>query len=134
MEKLAVEIKRINKIYGDKRVLSDVSFSVQPGTIHGFIGPNGAGKTTMLSIMVRLVIPNSGEVKIEGKSVATNPSFNENVGFIPAEPQFPNLSVEGYALDCGYLRGIPRKVVLKKLANSPLAQFRYQSCHSLSTG
>jgi ABC-type multidrug transport system ATPase subunit len=62
MEKQAViEVKNVNKSYGGKRVLKNVSFAVKPG-IHGFIGPNGAGKTTSLGIIVRLVIPNSGEV------------------------------------------------------------------------
>src|SRR3954470_2518294 len=116
MEKTAIEIKNINKSYGGKKVLSNVSFTVKPGTIHGFIGPNGAGKTTTLSIIMRLVFPNNGEVKVDGKSVAHDPNFNQDVGFIPAEPLFPNVKVEDYALDCGYLRDIPRDEVLKRFS------------------
>ena len=129
-----IEVNRISKKY-DRYVLNDVSFDVKPGTIHGFIGPNGAGKTTTLSIIMRLVLPNGGDIKVEGKSITTDPSFNEHLGFIPAEPKFPsNLSVEEYALDCGYLRDIPRDKVLQKLVSSPLSQFRYKKCHELSTG
>ncbi|CAI2191682.1 3983_t:CDS:2 [Funneliformis geosporum] len=131
-EKL-VELKQLSKRYDDKTVLNNVSFSVRKGTIHGFIGPNGAGKSTTLNISVRLVLPNSGEEYIDFKSVKNDPRFNERLGFIPAEPKFPSLTVENYLLDVGYLRDIPKQEVLRKLSGSPLSQFRYQNCHSLST-
>ncbi|CAG8822273.1 13191_t:CDS:2, partial [Racocetra persica] len=133
MSEKVIEIKQIGKRYGDKTVLNNVSFAVRKGTIHGFIGPNGAGKTTTLSILTRLVLPTHGEAYIEGKSVNRDPRFNEQLGFIPAEPKFPNLTVEKYLLDVGYLRDIPSEVVLRKLVGSPLSQFRSQNCHSLST-
>ncbi|CFW93235.1 putative Sulfate-transporting ATPase [endosymbiont DhMRE of Dentiscutata heterogama] len=134
MSEKVIEIKQVSKRYGDKTVLNSVSFAVRKGTIHGFIGPNGAGKTTTLSILTRLVLPTHGEAYIESKSVNHDPRFNERLGFIPAEPKFPNLTVEKYLLDCGYLRDIPKEIVLRKLASSPLSQFRSQNCHSLSTG
>lgn len=129
-----VEVKRINKRYGDKTVLNNVSFSVRQGTIHGFIGPNGAGKSTTLNISVRLVLPDSGEEYIDLKPVKNDPRFNERLGWIPAEPNLPNSTVESYLLDIGDLRDIPEGEVLRKLFNSPLAQFRRKSCNSLSTG
>jgi len=130
-----IEVKRISKRYGDKTVLDKASFSVRAGTIHGFIGPNGAGKSTTLNISVRLVLPTGGEEYIEGKSVANEPSFNENLGFIPAEPRFTEgMSVEEYIRDCGYLRDVPVPEISQKIANSPLAKFRHHTCNSLSTG
>ena len=134
MAEKIIEVKKVSKRYGNKTVLNNVSFSIRKGTIHGFIGPNGAGKTTTLSILTRLVLPTRGETYIDNKSVNRDPSFNRHLGFIPAEPRFPNLTVENYLLDCGYLRDIPQEEVLRKLASSPLAQFRRQSCRSLSTG
>src|SRR6266487_643982 len=106
MSKKLIEVKQVSKRYGKKTVLNNISFSVQAGTIHGFIGPNGAGKTTTLNILTRLVLPTLGQAYIDGKSVNNDPSFNLNLGFIPAEPKFPNLKVEDYVLDCGYLRDI----------------------------
>jgi ABC-2 type transport system ATP-binding protein len=134
MTKNVIEVKKISKEYGSKRVLNNVSFSVKEGTIHGFIGPNGAGKTTTLSILTRLVLPSGGETYIDGKSVNNDPDFNQSLGFIPAEPKLPDSTVENYVLDCGFLRNIPKEEVLKKLARSPLANFRSQNCNSLSTG
>jgi ABC-2 type transport system ATP-binding protein len=130
-----VEVRQVSKRYSGKTVLENVSFSVRAGTIHGFIGPNGAGKSTTLNISVRLVLPSGGEEYIEGKSVTNNPSFNENLGFIPAESRFiSGMTVEEYIKDCGYLRDIPASEIAKKIANSPLAKFRYHTCSSLSTG
>ncbi|CAJ0757612.1 2354_t:CDS:1 [Entrophospora sp. SA101] len=134
MTEKVIEVKQVSKRYGNKTVLNNVSFFVRKGTIHGFIGPNGAGKTTTLGILTRLVLPTHGETYIDNKSVNRDPNFNRRLGFIPAEPRFPSLTVENYLLDCGYLRDIPKAEVLRKLASSPLAQFRRQNCHSLSTG
>ncbi|CAG8841116.1 18866_t:CDS:2, partial [Racocetra persica] len=122
-----IEIKQIGKRYGDKTVLNNISFVVEEGTITGFIGPNGAGKTTTLKIMMRLVLATQGDVYINGRSVKNDPTFNERLGFIPAEPRFPNLTVEKYILDCAYLRDVAKEEVLRKLSNSPLNQFRYHN-------
>src|SRR4051794_27055385 len=92
----AIEVQYISKFYDNKRALDNVNFTVNSGTIHGFIGPNGAGKSTTLGISVRLVLPTSGEVYIKGKSVTNNPTFNEHLGFIPAESKFPDFTVEKY--------------------------------------
>ena len=134
MAEKVIELKHLNKRYDSKTVLNNVSFFVRQGTIHGFIGPNGAGKSTTLNISVRLVLPNGGEEYIDFKSVRNDPRFNERLGWIPAEPHFPNATVESYLLDIGYLRDIPKEEVFRKLVNSPLSQFRRQSCSSLSTG
>src|SRR4051812_22275707 len=127
MAEKIVELKQVSKRYDNKTVLNNVSFSVRQGTIHGFIGPNGAGKSTSLNISVRLVLPTGGEEFIDFKSVRNDPHFNERLGFIPAEPRFPSLTVENHLLDIGYLRDIPKEVVLRKLTASPLSQFRYQN-------
>jgi len=135
LKEKTIEVKQVSKIYGGKTVLDNASFSVRAGTIHGFIGPNGAGKSTTLNISVRLVLPSGGEEYIEGKLVASNPAFNENLGFIPAEPVFiSGMTVEEYIKDCGYFRDIPVAEITKKIANSPLAKFRRHTCNSLSTG
>ena len=56
-----IEIKEVSKSY-DKKVLDEVSFTVEPGSIMVITGPSGKGKTTLLNIMMGLVSPDSGEV------------------------------------------------------------------------
>ncbi|MBD7916256.1 ATP-binding cassette domain-containing protein [Clostridium sp. Sa3CUN1] len=64
-----IEIKNINKSYGNKKVVDNVSFNIEEGKITSFIGPNGAGKSTVLSIISRLMDADSGEVYIDGKEI-----------------------------------------------------------------
>ena len=64
-----IEVKNITKTYGNKKVVDNVSLSIQEGKITSFIGPNGAGKSTLLSIMSRLLKRDSGEVLVDGKDI-----------------------------------------------------------------
>lgn len=66
-----IEVKNINKSYGSKKVVDNVSFNIEEGKITSFIGPNGAGKSTVLSMISRLLDADSGEVFIDGKEIKT---------------------------------------------------------------
>ncbi len=82
-----LEVKNISKSFGNKKVLNDVSFSVNEGEILGFIGPNGAGKTTTIKIILGLQSLDSGEIIINGYSIANNFSKAiERVGAIVENP------------------------------------------------
>ncbi|KLL02101.1 MAG: ATP-binding transport protein [Mycoplasmataceae bacterium RC_NB112A] len=134
-QSFAIQAKQVDKSYGSKSVLRGVTFNVREGTIHGFVGPNGAGKSTTLGISVRLILATAGEVLIMGKSVQHDPSFNERLGFVPAEPHFPeNMTVKEYVTWCAYLRDVPEHEVLHRVARSDLARHLNQKCNSLSTG
>lgn len=67
--KYAVEVKGLNKTYGKKKVLDDVSLYVKPNEIVGFIGPNGAGKSTTMKCLCNLIFPDSGEIIINGYDI-----------------------------------------------------------------
>ncbi|MBU5425178.1 ABC transporter ATP-binding protein [Tissierella pigra] len=67
-----VEVKNLNKTYGKKKVLDDVSLYVKPNEIVGFIGPNGAGKSTTMKCICNLIYPDSGEIKINGYDLFKN--------------------------------------------------------------
>ncbi|WP_040975653.1 iron ABC transporter ATP-binding protein [Necropsobacter massiliensis] len=63
---MAIEIRNINKSYGGKKVVDNVSLTIPQGKITSFIGPNGAGKSTLLSIISRLQNADSGEIYLNG--------------------------------------------------------------------
>jgi ABC-2 type transport system ATP-binding protein len=77
------EIDHINKSYGDKAAVNDLSFSVGQGEIFGIIGPNGAGKTTTIRMMMDIIKPDSGEVKILGEKL--NEAAKNKIGYLPEE-------------------------------------------------
>ena len=82
-----LEIKNVNKSFGRKKVLHDISFSVNEGEILGFIGPNGAGKTTTIKLVLGLQKIDSGEVFINGQNIKTNfKAAMERVGAIVENP------------------------------------------------
>lgn len=66
-----IEVRNINKKYGNKKVLDNVSTTIEKGKITSFIGPNGAGKSTLLGIISRLIKKDQGEVIIDGKPLET---------------------------------------------------------------
>ncbi|MBG9987999.1 ATP-binding cassette domain-containing protein [Aerococcaceae bacterium DSM 111176] len=63
-----IKMSGLTKQYGDKTVVNQLDLTLQPGVITGFLGPNGAGKSTTMKMIVDLVKPTSGEVKIDGQT------------------------------------------------------------------
>lgn len=70
MPKSILEIKNISFSYGSNKVLDNVSFVVKKGGYLGIVGPNGGGKSTLLKIILGLLQPDLGEIKINGNSVS----------------------------------------------------------------
>ncbi len=79
----AVEVVGVVKTYGDRNVVDMVSFIVEQNQILGLIGPNGAGKTTTIRMMMDIIKPDQGEVRILGKTF--DPESKNLVGYLPEE-------------------------------------------------
>ena len=88
MEKL-LEVKNVNKYFGKKQVLKDISFSIAPGEILGFIGPNGAGKTTTIKLILGLQSIKSGNIYINGYDVVKD--FNKAIKRVGAIVENPDM-------------------------------------------
>ncbi len=95
---MKIEAKNLVKIYGDRRVVNDISFTMQKGEVVGLLGPNGAGKTTTFYMIVGLVKPNMGIVTIDGEDITSWPMHvraRKGIGYLPQEASsFRSLSVE----------------------------------------
>jgi len=82
-----IETSHLVKRYGDKLAVDDVSFQVNGGEIYGFLGPNGAGKTTTIKMIVGLLQPSEGVVKVSGYDVVQQPvQAKAACGYVPDEP------------------------------------------------
>jgi len=87
---LAVEISGLTKKYGSLIAVNKLDLKVERNTIHGFLGPNGAGKTTTIKVLVGLLKPNEGTVKVFGEEVrGDRPDVRLNMGYMPELPKFP---------------------------------------------
>ncbi|MBN9304977.1 MAG: LPS export ABC transporter ATP-binding protein [Devosia sp. 67-54] len=90
------------KSFGKKTVVHDVSIAVRRGEAVGLLGPNGAGKTTVFTIIMGLIKPDKGEVRLDGHAITRLPLFQRGllgIGYLPQEPSiFRGLSVRNNIL------------------------------------
>lgn len=98
----------VSRFYGARRALQDVSFRIEAGEVVGFLGLNGAGKTTMLKILCGLLIPSSGQVRVDGIDGVADPrELRKKIGFLPDRPPlYPELTVRQMLTYAGRLNGV----------------------------
>jgi len=88
-----IEVRELVKVYGDVVAVDRVSLTVEPGDVFGYLGPNGAGKTTSLRMMLGLIRPTSGAVRLFGRDPLLGVAALEGVaGFVEAPRFYPYLS------------------------------------------
>jgi lipopolysaccharide export system ATP-binding protein len=93
-----LETRNISKTYGGRRVVHDVSVSVEQGKVVGLLGPNGAGKTTSFYMIVGLISPDSGAIRIDDDDITQFPMYKrarKGISYLPQEASvFRKLTVE----------------------------------------
>jgi len=111
-----IETSHLVKRYGDKLAVDDVSFQVNAGEIFGFLGPNGAGKTTTIKMIVGLLRPTAGTLKVGGYDVVAQPSQAKAAcGFVPDEPNlYAKLTGRELLRFVGDLYGLDRAQVARR--------------------
>jgi len=87
----AVEVKNLTKIFGEKLIaVNNLNFAVEKGAVYGFLGPNGAGKTTTIRLLLGLIRPTAGEVRVFGEKMTPSASaLRRRIGYLPTNPRFP---------------------------------------------
>src|SRR5213076_853170 len=95
---LTLETHELAKAYRGRKVVDDVSISVQQGEVVGLLGPNGAGKTTSFYIIVGLISPDSGRVMVDDEDITNLPMYQRarrGISYLPQEASvFRKLTVE----------------------------------------
>ena len=99
-----LEIKSLNKQYGQLKALDNVNLDVARGSVFGLLGPNGAGKTTLLRIINSILVKDSGSVKINGEDVSL--ATSHYLGYMPEERGlYGKMQVEEQIMYFGLLKG-----------------------------
>jgi ABC-type multidrug transport system ATPase subunit len=129
-----LEFEHVSKAFGHQPALADVSFHLARGEIVGFAGPNGAGKSTTLRILVGLLRPDSGTVRVEGVDRrSASREVRRQIGALIESPAFyPTLTALDHLRYVARLRGCadgqpleatPRNVGLDPRSGKPVGQY-----------
>ena len=102
-----ITIRNINKKFGKLSVLNDINLSFKKGQCIALIGPNGCGKTTLIKSILGMVIPNSGLIEFNGKSILGEYLYRENIGYMPQIGRYPDNMTIGQIIE-----------MIKKIRNS----------------
>ena len=103
-----IEVQSLTRVYGDRAVVDDVSFSVRPGRMTGFVGANGAGKTTTMRMIMGVLAPTAGEVRWQGEPITAD--VRRSFGYMPEERGlYPRMRVHEQLVYFARLHGLSRK-------------------------
>lgn len=78
-----VEIEGVSKHYGSHAAVKDLTLRVGDGELYGFIGPNGSGKTSTIRMILRIIFPDRGRIRVLGQDSAS--AANDAIGYLPEE-------------------------------------------------
>jgi sulfate transport system ATP-binding protein len=136
---MGIEIRDINKNFGDFVALQDVTLSIPTGQLTALLGPSGGGKSTLLRIVAGLEGADSGSVEIDGNDATSLPAQKRNVGFVFQHyAAFKHMTVEKNIAFGLEIRKRPKEEVTAKvdelLALVHLTQFRHRLPSQLSGG
>ena len=82
-----IQFEHVRRTYGRKVAVADLSLTVLPGQLFAFLGPNGAGKTTTIKMLVGLLRPGTGTIRVCGFDVVAQPRHaNHLMGYVPDQP------------------------------------------------
>jgi len=109
----AVEISGLHKQYGSRVALRGIDVRVDPGTVVGFVGPNGAGKTTAMRILLDVLRPTSGQVRVLGEDPrAGGARLRARIGYLPGELRLDGrhdvASLLDHFVEISHARHVPR--------------------------
>ena len=79
----AIELRNLQKSFGTKRAVQGVDLTIPQGSLHGLIGPNGAGKTTTIRMIMSIIFPDSGDIRVLGRASAVE--SKDRIGYLPEE-------------------------------------------------
>ena len=133
---MVLELKNIEKSFGEKKVLTGVSFKAEGGKAFGLLGRNGAGKTTSIRILMDVFPANSGEVLIDGQPIDYN---KIGIGYLPEERGlYPKKIIIDQLTYFAELKGMSRKAAVQSidywLGRLGMTEYRNKKLETLSKG
>ena len=137
MSRIAIEVQGVTKRFGDVHAVENVDLAIHEGEIFGLIGHNGAGKSTLLRMMLGLLAPDAGDIRIQGEPV-TGPRFRatrRQIAYLPENVVFyDNLSGLETLRFFADLKGADRQLCTPLLTKLGLSQAAHRPVRGYSKG
>ncbi|MEG6567152.1 ATP-binding cassette domain-containing protein [Thermoanaerobacterium saccharolyticum] len=137
---MMIEVNNVTKVYGSRKAVDNISFSVDSGEIVGFLGPNGAGKSSTMKMITGFMPPTSGTIKIAGYDIIEDSiKAKKHIGYLPeVPPLYLDMTVEAYLAFVCELKEVPndkkKATVDKVIGEVGLADVRKRIIKNLSKG
>lgn len=110
---MALEVEHLFKIYGEKTVVNDISFSIQRPGVYALLGTNGAGKTTTIRMLLGMLEKDGGQVIWNGETLS---SIEHNVGYLPEERGlYSKVTIMDQLMYFARLKKMPKDVAKKRI-------------------
>ncbi len=133
----ALEIENISKRFGDFYAVKHLSFKIPEGSIYGLLGPNGAGKTTTIRMVMNIIIPDEGFIKVLSQKM--DESMKSRIGYLPEDRGlYPKMKVGELLHFLAELKGLPSREVRQRidgwLERFGLTDWKQKKVETLSRG
>ena len=135
-----IKVNNLVKVFGTKRAVDGVSFSVDRGEVLGFLGPNGAGKSTTMRMLTGFIPPSEGSASVGGFDIVEQPiEAKRLIGYLPENaPAYTDMTVIGFLNFAAEIRGLrgetKKKAVNRAVEMCFLEAVLHQSVETLSKG
>ncbi|HWH71423.1 MAG TPA: ATP-binding cassette domain-containing protein [Candidatus Sulfotelmatobacter sp.] len=135
-----IKVHNLAKVFGSKRAVDGLSFSVERGEVLGFLGPNGAGKSTTMRMITGFFPPTEGTVTVGGFDIVEQPiEARRLIGYLPENaPAYTDMTVYGFLNFAAEIRGLSgeakKKAVARAVEMCFLQAVLHQSVETLSKG
>lgn len=85
-----IHIENLNKRFGKLNVLKNVNLHIEPNSVVAIIGPNGSGKTTLIKSLLGMVVPDAGQIIIQGQAISPDGAYRQHIGYMPQIGRYPD--------------------------------------------
>ena len=133
---MSIKVKKLSKVYGTQKALTEVSFEINKGEIVGFLGPNGAGKSTLMKILTGYIPQTYGEAKICNLDINENSiETRSRVGYLPEHnPLYLDMYIKEYLEFVANIYKVNHKHIDEMIKKTGLLEEQHKLISSLSKG
>lgn len=133
---MSIKVKKLSKLYGTQKALTEVSFEINKGEIVGFLGPNGAGKSTLMKILSGYIPQTNGDAKICNLDINENSiETRSRIGYLPEHnPLYLDMYVKEYLEFVADIYKVNRNYIDEMIKKTGLIKEQHKLIGSLSKG